>query len=363
MFNVLIIGPGYAGKRYINAFQSLEGEFRTTEFNYAYVAISKKDLPFTYYSDIDEALKQYLPDVIVVAVSDGKHAEVLFQLEGYSGFILCEKPLVNSADDLHRIQHALSCTSGFCMDMVERYSEATDYLKNYIRDNSLTLLRANFIWGKDRIHDHRTTCGVPSEIIHSLDLVEWVGDSNEHLELDAAIGTESNFSISGDNILDSVSVTARLGEALITGYSSGYSSFTNIIRQRTLDFIFSSPEKELVYARLTFDTPEWDNDHLRLWKHTKQGDELIQAFSTSFDGAEQALKTIQKLRKQVREVIHYILNKLPPEHDFTDLNTSLRLQRLLNTIEHKARRLGPANYVLKYERELFTEDGSLEQLG
>ncbi|EOC0702544.1 Gfo/Idh/MocA family oxidoreductase [Salmonella enterica subsp. enterica serovar Kokomlemle] len=359
VFNVLIIGPGYAGKRYINAFQSLEGEFRTTEFNYAYVAISKKDLPFTYYSDIDEALKQYLPHVIVVAVSDGKHAEVLFQLEGYSGFILCEKPLVNSADDLHRIQHALSCTSGFCMDMVERYSEATDYLKNYIRDNSLTLLRANFIWGKDRIHDHRTTCGVPSEIIHSLDLVEWVGDSNEHLELDAAIGTESNFSISGDNILDSVSVTARLGEALITGYSS----FTNIIRQRTLDFIFSSPEKELVYARLTFDTPEWDNDHLRLWKHTKQGDELIQAFSTSFDGAEQALKTIQKLRKQVREVIHYILNKLPPEHDFADLNTSLRLQRLLNTIEHKARRLGPANYVLKYERELFTEDGSLEQLG
>ncbi|EBA7134400.1 Gfo/Idh/MocA family oxidoreductase [Salmonella enterica] len=359
MFNVLIIGPGYAGKRYISAFKSLEGEFMTTEFNYAYVALSKKDLPFTYYSDIDEALKQHHPDVIVVTVSDGKHAEVLFQLEGYSGFILCEKPLVNSADDLHRIQQALGSTNGFCMDMVERYSEATDYLKNYIRDNNLTLLRANFIWGKDRIHDHRPTCGVPSEIIHSLDLVEWVAGSNKHLELDAAIGTESNFSISGDNILDSVSVTARLGEALITGYSS----FTNIIRQRTLDFIFSSPEKELVYARLTFDTPEWDNDHLRLWKHTKQGDELIQVFSTSFDESEQALKTIQKLRKQVREVIHYILNNLPPEHVFADLDTSLRLQSLLNTIEHKARRLGPANYVLKNKRELFTEDGSPEQLG
>ncbi|MGK6328883.1 Gfo/Idh/MocA family protein [Erwinia sp. DT-104] len=357
--NVLIIGPGYAGKRYINAFQSLEGEFRATEFNYAYVAVSKKDLPFTYYSNIEQALKQHLPDVIVVAVSDGNHAEVLFQLEGYSGFIICEKPLVNSADDLHRIRQALVNTLGFCMDMVERYSEATDYLKNYIRDNSLTLLRANFIWGKDRIHDHRTTCGVPSEIIHSLDLVEWVAGINEHLELDAAIGTESNFSISGDNILDSVSVTARLGEALITGYSS----FTNIIRQRTLDFIFSSPEKELVYARLTFDTPEWDNDHLRLWKHTKQGDELIQAFTTSFDESEQALKTIQKLRKQVREVIHYLLNNLPPEHAFADLDTSLRLQRLLNTIEHKVRRIGPANYVLKDERELFTEDGSLEQLG
>ena len=98
--NILIIGPGYAGKRYINAFQSLEGEFRETEFNYAYVAVSKKDLPFTYYSDIEQALKHHLPDIIVVAVSDGNHAEVLFQLKGYSGFIICEKPLVNSEDDL-----------------------------------------------------------------------------------------------------------------------------------------------------------------------------------------------------------------------------------------------------------------------
>lgn len=357
--NILIIGPGYAGKRYISAFKSLEQEFSDTQFNYAYVASGIKDLPFTYYSDIHQALKLHIPDIVVVAVSDGEHAEVLFQLDGYQGFIICEKPLVNSGDDLHRIQQVLSNTSGFCMDMVERYSESSDYLKNYIRENRLELLRANFIWGKDRINDHRTTCGVPSEIIHSLDLIEWVAGSDEHLVLEAAIGTASDFSISGTDILDSVSITARLGDALI----SGYSSFVNIIRQRTLDFIFSSPEKELIYARLTFDTPEWDNDHLRLWRHTKQGDELIREFVTSFDESEKSLKTIRKLRRQVREVIHYVLNGLSPEHAFADLTTSLRLQELLNLIEQKARRIGPAKYVLKDKREFFTEDGNLEQLG
>lgn len=357
--NILVIGPGYAGKRYINAFQSLEAEFSNTQFNYAYVALGKKDLPFTYYADIHQALQLHIPDIIVVAVSDGEHAEVLFQLEGYAGFVICEKPLVNSGDDLDRIQQALSNTRGFCMDMVERYSEASRYLKNYIRENQLKMLRANFIWGKDRINDHRATCGVPSEIIHSLDLIEWVADSDEHLVPEAAIGTESDFSISGNNILDSVSITARLGDSLITGYSS----FVNVIRQRTLDFIFSSPEKELVYARLTFDTPEWDNDHLRLWRHTKRGDQLIREFTTTFDESELSLKTIRKLRKQVSEVIEYVLNDLSPEHAFADLTTSLRLQRLLNIIEHKALRIGPAKYVLKDEREYFTEDGSLEQLG
>lgn len=95
----------------------------------------------------------------------------------------------------------------------------------------------------------------------------------------------------------------------------------------------------------------------------KQGDELIREFTTSFGDAEPALNTIQKLRKQVREVINYLLNDLPPEHAFADLTTSLRLQSLLNTIEHQARRIGPANYVLKEKRECFTEDGNLEQLG
>lgn len=356
---ILIIGLGYAGNRYLKAFASLEKEFPDIAFRYAYVSPSKKNTLLSYYPTVTQALKYYSPDLVVVSVADGRHAEVLLQLDGYDGFIICEKPLVNSADDLSCIYSAMQNASGFCMDMVERYSTITGDLKTFIQENQLKLIRAHFIWGKDRIHDHRSTCGVFSEIIHPLDLIEWILGGNEHLVLSAAIGTDSDFSISGQHVIDSLAVTAQLGESFI----SGYSSFVNIVRQRTIDFIFSSQDQELIYARMTFDTPEWDIDHLKLWKHTKKGDELIKDFTTSFDDAAPAFKTIQKLRRQVREVLLFLTDGLEPQHEFVGVNSSIRLQSMLNNIEHKAQCIGAAKYTIKKQREYFSKNGSLEQLG
>ena len=356
---ILIIGLGYAGNRYVKTFDSLENEFPDIAFRYAYVSPSKKNTLLNYFSTVAQALKYYSPDLVVVSVSDGRHAEVLLELDGYDGFIICEKPLVNSIDDLSYIYSAMQNTGGFCMDMVERYSKITDDLKKFIRENQLKLIRANFIWGKDRIHDHRSTCGALSEIIHPLDLIEWVLGGKEHLVLSAVIGTDSDFSISGKHVIDSLAITAQLGESFI----SGYSSFVNIIRQRTIDFIFSSQDQELIYARMIFDTPEWDVDHLKLWKHTKKGDEIIKDFTTSFDGASPAFKTIQKLRTQVREILLFLIDGLQPQHEFVDVNTSIRLQSMLNNIAHKAQCIGAAKYTVKKHREYFSENGSLEQLG
>ncbi|MHA7846866.1 Gfo/Idh/MocA family oxidoreductase [Serratia sp. D1N4] len=354
--NILIIGLGYAGHRFLNSFRSLENR---SNLQFAYVNRRQKTDNIAYYSDVKTALDSFKPKIVVVSVSDGEHANILEQLVGYDGFVICEKPLVNAADDLYLMSQALGNISGFCMDMVERYSAATDYLKNYVAEHQLRLIRAHFIWGKNRLKDHRTTCGAVSEIIHALDLIEWVANESLHLNLHSAIGSVSDFSISGDKVLDSVAIAATLGTSVVTGYSS----FVNIVRQRTVDFTFASPDNKLIYAQITFDTPNWDIDHLKLWEQNRAGEHIIKQFTTIFPRNSPELATIQKLRRLVSEVLCFVENNIEPEHPFADLATSIRLQHLLNDIELKVQCVGPAKYELSDEREFFTEDGNLEKLG
>ena len=39
--------------------------------------------------------------------------------------------------------------------MVERYSDVTDYIKKYVKVMIYVLNSAHFIWGKNRLKDHR----------------------------------------------------------------------------------------------------------------------------------------------------------------------------------------------------------------
>jgi len=53
---------------------------------------------------------------------------------------------------------ARSDISGFCLNLIERYSDATIVLKKYVEEHDLRLIRENFYWRKNRINDHRPTC-------------------------------------------------------------------------------------------------------------------------------------------------------------------------------------------------------------
>lgn len=357
--NILIVGLGYAGTRFLNAFQSLGTTRSGDELRVAYSSRRHTREDLVFFDNLQAALQQWQPAIVVVSVSDGAHAEILQQLEGYRGFVICEKPLVNAHDDLERVACQLKDVSGFCMDLVERYSEATESLQRHVRENGLSLIRAHFIWGKDRIHDSRPTCGVPSEIIHGLDLIEWVAASGHELTLSAAIGTRSDFSVSGDDVLDSAAITATLGDSLV----SAYSSFVNIERQRTVDFVFASPSSQLIYARLVFDTPTWDVDSLRIWERRADGDHVISEFTTSFPDAPAHYATIQKLRRMVEDVVEFAACGTPPSRPFAGIAESIRLQTLLNAIESDARTIGPARYVIGGHRPVLTDSADLERLG
>ena len=90
--NVLIIGLGYAGQRFRQAFEHVTNRAGVST-SIAYVGRRQKATPLRYFACIDSALQHFTPDIVVVSANDISHADVWRQLAGYQGFVVCEKPL------------------------------------------------------------------------------------------------------------------------------------------------------------------------------------------------------------------------------------------------------------------------------
>lgn len=358
--NILIVGLGYAGKRFLRALHYIATmpEVKNS-FNIAYVDKKPKNIDLPYFADLTIARQQCQPQLIIVTVNDEFHADILNTLHDFTGFVICEKPLANCNDDLNVLASNLQHISGFSFDLIERYSQAAITLKHYIHDHQLTLIRAHFYWGKDRINDFRPTCGVTSEVIHALDMIQYVMDSKSDYQLQHALGSMSDFSISGTQVLDSVLLTAMQDQAVITGYSS----FVNITRKREIDLTFTTHAHQLIYAHMVFDTPEWDMDYLKIWKSTRDGEEILLELHSDAQSEHSQLQTIVKLVQLTKDVIFFIQDGLAPSQAFPDLATAMRLQHLLNSIENTAQRIGPVRYVTGPVREFVIDENDLERMG
>lgn len=353
---VLIVGLGYAGMRFLKAFDKAQRGGSRVEV--AYVDLLQRQVQNQRLATVGAALQQFQPEIVVVSVNDDQHVRVLEKLHDFRGFVICEKPLIGMNDDPRRVEMALSRVSGFCLDLIERYSEATVRLKGYVQACDLRLIRANFYWGKDRINDSRPTCGATSEVIHAIDLVQHIGGRGRGIEITGVLGSRSDFSVSGDGVLDSVSLVGTLGDAIVTGYSS----FVNATRKREVDFIFASPEGNLVYAATVYDTPAWDVDRLRIWKRTPGGEQVLLDMLTASGDGEPELRTIRKLVRLVEDVLGHMEDGTSPSQPFPDLGTALSLQRLLMRVERDAVAPAPVRYVVGDGRE-FLNKGDWERLG
>jgi len=354
---VLIIGLGYAGERFRRAFE-YAGSQAGVSVSLAYVGRQQKPTALRYFDRIDSALQDFNPDIVVVSVNDISHASVLRELAGYQGFVVCEKPLITPADNLQSVRTELDEVGGFALNLVERYSDATQALRNWVARHAWRPVRASFHWGKDRINDYRPTCGVTSEAIHALDLLSWICPAAGPLSLTDVIGIRSDFSVSGDAILDTVQLNATLGDAPVAGYSS----FVSVVRQRTIDFTFVDQEDQLIHARLTFDTPRWDHDELRIWMRDTDGIELV-LHQLRVSPQKSGLETLHKLSRLCEQVLQWVTLQQPPALPFASLDESLALQRLLNELEHRVRAPAPARYNQGATRALLVESSDLETLG
>lgn len=355
--NVLIVGLGYAGARFRRAFEHVASR-AGIDITLAYVGRTPKVRDLKSFERVSVALRDYQPDIVVVSVNDVSHASVLRELAGYRGFVICEKPLTTPSDGLQAVGAALGGVDGFALNLIERYSDATAALRAWVERHEWRPVRASFHWGKDRINDYRPTCGVVSEAIHALDLLTWICPRAGSLHLCDVLGIRSDFSISGDAVLDTVQLTARLGDALV----SGYSSFVSVARQRTVDFTFVDGADQVIHARLTFDTPRWDHDHLRIWMRDTDGAELV-LHELRITPNQSGLETLHKLARLVEQVLGWVTQRQPPAQRFASLDEGLALQHLLNDLEHRARTPAPARYNHGASRALLVEGSDLETLG
>ncbi|MDX7991053.1 Gfo/Idh/MocA family oxidoreductase [Xenorhabdus littoralis] len=358
--NILIVGLGYAGKRYQRTFEFLSKKHPEIDISLAYVSRKCKKNHLIYFKNISDALIHFSPEIIIISTNDDNHFEVIKELSHYQGFIICEKPLITANDNLEDTCYALENCHGFALDLVERYSKTTQTLKNLVKENNWSLIRASFYWGKNRINDYRPTCGVISEIIHALDLVEWIYPQEGELEIASSLVTCSDFSISGEEVIDTAMLTANMGKAVIVGYSS----FVNIVRQRTVDFSFFDIKNKLIHARIIFDTPHWDNDHLQVWTQNNVGKkEILYDVKVTPDDYPNELETIGKLSILCDQVTQFVINgKIPPQ-PFVNINTAKKLQKKLNEIHLHSVKNVSANYIRGKERIIQSEYSDFESLG
>ncbi|MEH7464796.1 Gfo/Idh/MocA family oxidoreductase [Bacillus thuringiensis] len=353
---VLIIGMGFSGKMFTEAFQSIASLY-SKEITIAYTSRTKKDIELTYYSNVKESLEKFNPNIVVIAVNDENHGEILSMIEDYDGFVICEKPFVDPNFDLNSVGKLLQNVSGFCLHMVARYSNATRLLKTYVEEHGLKLVRANFLWEKNRINDYRPTTGVISEVIHSLDLVQWI-NHNSMLEFKKIQGVKSDFSISGDSIADSVAIIGEIDGAVITGYSS----FVNLFRRRELDFVFLNNDDELIYAQLSFDTPNWYEDSLNIWKEVSGHKETLLEFNSLLQNYNGERK-IERIVNVVKDVTNFVMLHEEPKYAFPSIEEAIHLQELLNEINMHTQRFCTVKYNSSESRVLLTEQSGFNRLG
>ncbi|WP_323840734.1 hypothetical protein [Photorhabdus africana] len=241
--------------------------------------------------------------------------------------------------------------------MVARYSQAARLLKFYVKENNLKLLRANFLWEKNRINDYRPTTGIISEIIHPLDLIQWI-NFDSPLYLDHIQGVKSDYSISGNEVPDSVSIIGEINGAVVTGYSS----FVNLFRRRELDFVFHNVHNQLIFSQLAFDTPNWYEDSVRIWTETSIQTEEILYFN-SLDHEYNGDRKIERIINVVKDITDFVILGKKPSFGFPTLKEAIRLQKLLNTIDSKKPNFHKVKYNHSKERILLNEQSGFGRLG
>lgn|SRR3990167_1768513 len=169
----LIIGYGSIGKRHAQILINLGCEVT--------LVTSQKDLSYTCYLSIEEALEKIFFDYVIIANSTHQHYDTLIELIqcDYRGIVLVEKPLFLTAQQLPE--------NNFSKMLVAynlRFCDLLNQAKQLIREENLITFSAYVgsylpLWRKDR--DYRSCYsakkeqggGVLRDLSHELDYSIW----------------------------------------------------------------------------------------------------------------------------------------------------------------------------------------------
>ncbi|HXM58083.1 MAG TPA: Gfo/Idh/MocA family oxidoreductase [Candidatus Dormibacteraeota bacterium] len=261
----LVIGHGYAGSRFTRVLRHL-GTRRPRLVRLAGVCdvdparLAGLEPAVPVFTSAPVALAALRPDVVVVAVSEARHVEVLSQLRRAPSvrLVLCEKPLTVEADETRSLRDLFERVP-LSLNLLERHSECVASFQDWwSAHQELQARRVEFFWGKHRIGDRRPSIGVLSELIHPLDLVDFLFGP-WHLRVSDAHGSRSDFSHANGPILDAVDVILDAGGIPVVGHAS----FVWPRRMRTVTAVLAGGGRTF-RATLELDAPHWDCDTLRI---------------------------------------------------------------------------------------------------
>lgn len=280
---ILLVGGGQAGLRFLRACMILERSGANLDIVGVVESCLerrgqlKQHLNINVFADLTEPLQNKVqPNSAIVAVPEPAHADVLLTLARLYPeleIVICEKPLTHTLEEAKAVAAAYR-GKRITVNFVERYSPASEYLINFLRNNNRKILRASCWWGKYRIKDARPTKGVISvELAHPVDLLLLLCnvEPGAHYHINSVIAESSNFSTghAEEAPLDSIYASLILNNNIHVFISS---SLLWAQRDRRLELILGNEyneAKELV--RFVFDNPAWDIDTLDIYDITAQG--------------------------------------------------------------------------------------------
>jgi len=332
---ILIIGYGFSGRRFervLTYFCSLRPDLATLEgiCDLSQERLDTSPSDVGKFVDLGEALTVTDPTVVVVAVNESAHYEVLKELKtNRRRLILCEKPLTSTlveAEDLQTDFENLSVSVNF----VERYSPVVNrYLEWRKQHPGMSPTRIEFFWGKYRVADQRPSMGVLSELSHPLDLIYYLFDIDTY-SIHAAHGVASDFSPYHRQLLDSVDILLRAENCLIVGHSS----FVWSRRRRNIMAFLSDGDSHLFLVNFDFDLPLWDCDSLQIISIDYEGDrkEVVLDFRVDNDDFPVELHRGFKVYEYARNSIKAFVRE-ESRREIVNYSQALRIQRVLDEIE------------------------------
>lgn len=336
-YSMLIIGLGRSGSRFVRAAQCLNHNIKLkavadNKVNRVEVFRQNGIAAFPCYRDALEA-EQF--DIIVNCLNEEDHY-AFFKYIAQNSIsyqrILSEKPLTET---LHQAKEVVRLfdEKAVSINFVERYSPIIENIHKKLRDDNLTIVRANFFWGKYRIHDHRPTMGILSEMSHPIDLITWLAQvkPGTSYQLKVGIAISSDFSPHSDCVLDSVTAGIFFNNGLLV---TGTSSFVWEGRDRRIELFLSNKTGEVTQLlTLRFDSPLWDIDHLSCYDLQAQGGKPVKLWTRTVEREEIPVQmfSIHKIVKFLEENLFDLQNQRD-NRTLAYLNQGVYVQQILEDI-------------------------------
>lgn len=326
MKNILLIGYGYAGKRFFKCLEYLKKDF---DFNISGIIEKNKDIDFPQnvpvFVSIEDYFKKNIADVVVVATNDFTHELIFEKLKVRGNFdIISEKPLVTNIDFYNSLKKFFNSRK-ICINYVERFSPIVNDLKNFLRKKNIKIERGVFFWGKDRFFDSRPTQGVYADVTHPIDLLVYLFRFR-YPSIRINNYTTFDFTISRKDVLDSIDLTLKDKGIYITGHSS----FMWSGRKREI-LLYTHRIKNNNYRykiSLFFDHPHWDYDTIKITRvNTKTLEQKVifekkypeKNYITELDGFNKVLEFL-------RTSLDFMLQNKKDERIATERDAEINLK-------------------------------------